>query len=295
MTDWKGTAVRSGFVLLLAFLMLGAGAQSQDAKPAAIPWGAMYTPNEHLVDSGMTGAVKYYRGQRGADELIEDLRFARGCSVRLIATLGSVLPSDYLDDEDRIDMSAVHGELDRFFDLAEDVRSYIEDGTLWGIRFMDEPHDPKGYPRNVEVRPDELGEVLALIEAHFGEVRVGSTAPPGYMIDVPNADFACGQYNHANPPSGYEDAAAFHRDQSERAHEYGLDYVASINANTNPIGNAEFFQTYRNMCEIQTIDFATSWQWAQGQHEMPCFSARLGDLDPAVQQEIAGIPASCQR
>jgi hypothetical protein len=36
-----------------------------DNSLASIPWGTMYTPNEHLTDKGMTGAVKYYRGRRG--------------------------------------------------------------------------------------------------------------------------------------------------------------------------------------------------------------------------------------
>ncbi len=83
-----------------------------DNPAVSIPWGAMYTPNEHPTNKGMTGTVKYYRGRRGADSLIDDLRFAQAQGVRLILTPGSVTPGD-------IYMDIVHRELDLFFEMAD--------------------------------------------------------------------------------------------------------------------------------------------------------------------------------
>ena len=266
-----------------------------DNSLASIPWGAMYTPNEHLTDKGMTGAVKYYRGRRGADSLIDDLKFAQMQGVRLILTLGSVTPGDYLDDEDHINMEIVHRELDPFLEMADSVKPFIEDGTIWGIRFMDEPHDPTGYPREFDVDPEELGEVFGLIRSYFGDVRVASTAPPWYLIQVPNAGYAFGQCNNDKVPPGFDGPVDFHRDQSELAHKHGLLYVASLNANTNPAENVDFFRIYRQMCELKTVDFVTSWQWPQGRYPMPSFESRFSDSDPAVQAEITEIPTACGR
>lgn len=79
------------------------------------------------------------------------------------------------------------------------------------------------------------------------------------------------------------------------AHEHGLLFVASINANTNPIDNVTFFRTYRRMCAIPAVDFVTSWQWPPGHHPRPSFEARFTDPDPAVRAEIALIPDACRR
>ncbi len=286
-------------VLCIAFASLcsldGWGQTDACDFDTAIPWGAMYTPNEHLTAKGMTGAVKYYRGDRGAGLLLTDLAFAKEHGVRLILTLGSVAPANYLDAQDHIDFAAVDAELSPFFELADQIRPYIDSGTIWGIRFMDEPHDPSGYPVEFDVDPIELGEVFARIREAFGDVRVGSTAPPWYMMGVPNAGLAFGQVVHQKLPPGFSNPINFHINQSELAHQNGLLYVASLNANTNTIDNVAFFETYRAMCAIPTVDFATCWQWPQGHHPLPSFEARFNDPDPAVQIEIQGIPEACQR
>ncbi len=231
-------------IALAAFCSLaGWGQTGAHDFDVAIPWGAMYTPNEYLTAKGMTGAVKYYRGARGAELLLTDLAFAQEHGVRLILTLGSVTPANYLDTQDHIDLAAVEAELSPFFDLAGRIRPYIDAGTIWGIRFMDEPHDPTGYPAAFDIDPTELGEVFARIREVFGDVRVGSTAPPWYMIGVPNAGFAFGQVVHQKLPLGFSDPIDFHIDQSELAHQNGLLYVVSLNANTNTIDNVAFFET----------------------------------------------------
>ena len=285
-----------GLVLTLGLVLLTAASAPLDGDGRdSIPWGAMYTPNEHLVDSGMTGSIKHCRGDRGAASLIADLALAQVHGVRLILTLGSTAPSDYVDEEGRLSLDAVRRELDPFFALASEIAPFIADGTIWGIRFIDEPHDPAGYSPSFEIDPGELGEAFALVRSHLGGVRVGSTAPPAYMAQVPGAGFASGQVIHAKLPSGYTDPAAFHRDQSALAHEHDLAYVASLNANTNAIDNVTFFRDYRRMCEIETVDFATAWQWPQGRHPMPSFGSRFGDGDPLVQVEISRIAAACER
>jgi len=255
----------------------------------------MYTPNEHLTDGGMTGAVKAYRGTRGAETLLADLPVASERGVRLILTLGGVSPGDYLDAEGSLDFEIVERELAPFLEIAEAIAPYIESGTVWGIRFLDEPHDPSGYPRSFEIDPIELGEAYARIREHFGGVRIGSTAPPAYMIRVPGAGVSFGQVVHAKLPPDVTDPVDFHRRESALAHEHGLAYVASLNANTNGVDDETFFRDYRRMCEIESVDFATSWQWPQGHHPCPSFGIRFATADPAVQTEIAAIPAACER
>ena len=243
----------------------------------------------------MTGAVKAYRGPRGAETLLADLVFARELGVRLIVTLGSVAPMTYLDSAGHLQMDRVREELEPFFVVAGQLAPFIADGTIWGIRFLDEPHDPAGLPRGFEVDPDELSAVFALIHDAFGDVLVGSTAPPTYMARAADAGFACGQVVHTKLPPGLADPVELHRQQSALAHDRGLLYVASVNANTNAIDNATFFRTYRAMCAIETVDFATAWQWPQGNHPLPSFEDRLRDPSPAVRAEIAAIPAACRR
>ncbi|MFC2079632.1 hypothetical protein ACFLSZ_06600 [Candidatus Bipolaricaulota bacterium] len=284
--------------MLLMGWIIGWGCGTQAAlaeESGAIPWGAMYTPNHCLIDSGMTGSVKHYRGTQGAVTLLEDLALAEELGVFLILTLGNVSAADYLDVRDAIDSEIVERELDPFFAISESIRPYVLSGTIWGIRFLDEPHDPRGYPASFDVDPIQLGAVYARIREAFGDVPVGSTAPPWYMIQVPNAGLAFGQIVHNKLPPGYDDAMPFFREQSALAHANGLLFVASVNANTNSVDNATFFQTYREMCAIPTVDFATAWQWPQGHHPMPSFETRLNDPDPAVQAEIEGIPEACLR
>jgi len=279
-------------ILLVATTSLGAVSREQGH---VIPWGAMYVPLDAAAQAGMTGVVAYYRGERGAKQLLVDLAFAKEHGISIIATIGAVSPGTYIDDGGHIDMDAVGGEIGPFLGVGEQASAYIDDRTLWGIRFLDEPHDPAGYPREFEVNPVELSEVYTLIQAAFPGVPIGSTSPPQYMIRVPGAGLAFSQVVHHKLPEGYEDPIAFQRDQAALAHEHGLLLVASINANTNPIDNATFFRTYREMCAIPDVDFATSWQWPQGHHPQPSFEARFTDVDPAVQGEIAGIPAVCRR
>jgi len=251
----------------------------------------MYTPNEHLTTKGMTGAIKHYRGERGAAALVADLAFASERGVRLILSLGSVSSDTYLDEAGHLRMETVHRELQPFFAASEQIAPFIEDGTVWGVRFLDEPHDPAGLPPDFEVDPDELSDVFALIRAAFGDVPIGSTAPPSYMARVPGAGFASGQVVHGRLPAGFSDPIDVHRHQSALAHDHGLLYVASLNANTNPIDS----ETFRRMCAIDTVDFATSWQWPQGHHPMPSFEARFFDPEPAAQEAISAIPAACRR
>lgn len=187
-------SVRWGLVLVLGLTVLTAASAPPDGDARdSIPWGAMYTPNEHLIDGGMTGSIKHYRGTRGAVVLVDDLTFAEERGVRLILTLGSVAPDDYLDEEGHLSLDDVRRELDPFFALSSEIAPFIESGTIWGIRFIDEPHDPAGYPPSFEIDPAVLSEAFALIRSHLGDVRVGSTAPPAYMARVPGAGFASGQ------------------------------------------------------------------------------------------------------
>lgn len=136
---------------------------------------------------------------------------------------------------------------------------------------------------------------FARIRDAFGDVRIGSTKPPGYVSRVPGTGFAAGQVVYTRLPPGYEGVIAFHREQPELAHAVGLDYVASINANSNEIDNLTFFRDDRRMCAIETVDFATSWQWPQGRHPQPSFEPRFRDGNPAVREEITGIPEACAR
>jgi len=286
---WRRTAAI--VVLGLSFVVdpaLGSGKRS-------IPWGAMYVPIAEAVDHAMTGTVAAYRGRSGAERLLVDLPAARASGIRLIVTLGAVAPAEYMTGDGHIDPDSVDRELEPFFAIAGEIRPYIEDGTVWGVRFLDEPHDPAGCPRGFEVDPVELGTVYASIHRHLGGVPIGSTAPPAYMLRVPGAGIAFGQVVHARLPAGFDDPTQFHTAQSRLAHDHGLLYVASVNANTNPIDSATFFRTYREMCAIETVDFATAWQWPQGHHPEASFEARFLDPDPAVQAEIARIPEACAR
>lgn len=283
--------------IILALLLLAAASLCGASHEAdsSIPWGAMYVPLDVASEAGMTGVVGYYRGEQGAERLLTDLAFAQEHRISLIVTMGSVSPSAVLDADGHIDMVAVHRELDPLLAVAGELSKYAEDRTLWGIRFLDEPHNPAGYPRGFEVEPSELAEAYAVIQHAFPGIPVGSTAPPQYMIRVPGAGLAFSQVVHDKLPPGYDDPIAFQRDQAALAHEHGLLFVASINANTNPADNITFFRTYREMCAIPTVDFATAWQWPQGHHPQPSFEARFTDADPTVQAEIALIPEACRR
>ena len=285
--------IRIGCSLFLVAMLPLCGVAIE--TPHAIPWGAMYVPLDVAAEAGMTGVVATYRGEKGAEQLLVDLAFAQGHGISIITTLGSVSPGDYLDDDGHIDRDAVHRELDPFLAITNEASPYIEGGTLWGIRFLDEPHDPSEYPRDFEVNPDELAEAYAMIRASFPDVPIGSTAPPQYMRRVPGAGLAFSQVVHQKLPPGYDNPVSFLRDQASLAHEHGLFFVASINANTNLVDNATFFRTYREMCAILEVDFATSWQWPQAHHSQPSFEIRFTDRDPSVQAEIAGIPGACQR
>lgn len=281
--------------IILTLLAAASVCGSPHEADRSIPWGAMYVPINAASEAGMTGVVGYYRGERGAEQLLVDLAFAREHGISLIVTMGSVSPDDVLSGDGHIDMVAVHRELDPFLAVVGELSNYVEDRTLWGIRFLDEPHDPAGCPAGFEVEPSELAEAYALIQDALPGVPIGSTAPPQYMIRVPGAGLAFSQVVHHKLPPGYEDPIVFQRDQAALAHEHGLLFIASINANTNPIDNVTFFRTYRQMCAIPAVDFATAWQWPQGHHPQPSFEARFRDADPDVRAEIALIPEACQR
>jgi predicted esterase len=270
-------------------------ADQAESQPAAIPWGAMYVPNAELQEIGMTGVIKAYRGESGARKLLEDLRFAAEREIQLILTLGSVAPADYLDTEGNLLLGRVEREMAPFVVIAEEIRPYIEGGTVWGIRFLDEPHDPAGAARGWSVDPQQLGAAFDWIQQALGPVRLASTSPPWYMSQVPGAAFAFGQCVHGRLPQSYPDTTAFHREQSAQAHTHGLLYVASLNANTNAIDNLTFFTSYREMCALETVDFVTAWQWPRGHHPHPSVSERFADPDPAVQALIRSIPEACGR
>ncbi len=283
----------AGCLALAALLALsGEALETKEPAPApedaAIPWGAMYVPLESMSAHGMTGTFGYYRGPGGVQRLLADLPIARREGIRLILTLGDVRPATYADERGNLDMAKVHQELDPFLALADQLAPFIADGTIWGIRFLDEPHDPGSLPRGVAVNPEHLGQVLALLKDTFGPVRVGSTAPARYMVSVPHADWCCGGY-----PLRGSDPLAVIREDLALATEKGLSYVASINACTNPVDNRTFFAAYLALAALPEVDFLTSWQWAQGRYPQPCFERRL--TDPAVQDLVQAIPLACRR
>lgn len=281
------------YCLALAALVVGlswclqtGGIRAAEGQP--IPWGAMYVPLESMTAHGMTGTFGYYRGARGVQRLLADLPIARRDKVKLILTLGDARPSTYADDRGNLDMAKVHQELDPFLAMAEQLAPFIADGTIWGLRFLDEPHDPGSLPRGVTVNPEHLGQVLALLKETFGPVRVGSTAPARYMVKVPHADWCCGGYPLRGP-----DPLAVLRQDAALAAQQGLRYVANLNACTNPLDNRTFFQVYLALAALPEVDFLTSWQWPQGRYPQPSFEKRL--TDPAVQDLVQAIPAACRR
>ena len=115
-------------------------------KVRSIPWGAMYVPSEYYGFKGISGVVAYYRGAGSVARPLSDLEKARKMKVKVILTLGSVNTRVYLDSSGHINMSKVYQELAPFFAASSKIQPYIDDGTVWGIRFMDEPHNPAGYP-----------------------------------------------------------------------------------------------------------------------------------------------------
>lgn len=284
---YRGAA--AGGLALLVALAVCAPSKGADA----IPWGAMYTPAKSMGSKGMTGTVAYYRGPGGARRIWRDLAAARRKRTKVILTLGSVNPSVYADARGHIDMAKVRREIGPFAAVAGRLKPYIADGTVWGIRFMDEPHDPSGLPRGVTVNPKELGEVMAYLKKTFGKVRVGATSPARYMVKVPNADFAFGQYNHDNTGRRFPDGVAYIRRDAALAAKHGMSYVASINANRNSVDNRTFFKLYLDLAKLKDVHFMTSWQWPQGRHPRPSFEKRLND--PRVQDLVRALPQACRR
>jgi hypothetical protein len=275
-------------IALTCTLCLFGEQNSQSAEIQGKPWGAMYTPNRYLTLYGMKGTVKYYRGKRGAKALIRDLSIAERKGIKLIITLGTVRPSEYIDRNGRIDFSKVRKELNPFLSRAAEIQPYIDKGVIWGVRFMDEPHDPAGMPKGVKVNEKDLGKVFKMIKKHFRGVKTGSTAPAWYMVNVPNADFAFGQYNHSNRKVSLTD---FFLKEARLAHSKGLLYVASINSNMNSIDNKTFFRDYIKLCRIKEVDFITSWQWPQGNYPYPSFERRINDKN--VRNLVKEIPEAC--
>ena len=137
--------------------------------------------------------------------------------------------------------------------------------------------------------------MFALIKENLPGVLTGSTAPPFYMKDVPNADFAFGQFSHNKPHSEWSTPLDFFSDQAVKAHSNGLLFVASINANTNSIDNLAFFYLYNAICKLIDVDFVTSWQWPQGNYEFPSFESRINNDTAEVQSVLDQIPDSCKR
>lgn len=117
----------------------------------------MYIPSEYYGYKGFSGVVAYYRGAGSIARLLSYLEKARKMKVKVILTLGSVNPRVYLDSSGHINMSKVYQELASFLAASSKVQLYIDDGTVWRIRFMDEPHNPAGYPSGFKVTETELG------------------------------------------------------------------------------------------------------------------------------------------
>jgi hypothetical protein len=289
MLDNMQKNIRMLLLLFLAFCLVFTYKLPVLAADNPIPWGAMYTPNEHLTSYGMRGTVKYYRGNRGAQQLLKDLNIAYKNRSFLIITLGTTNPQLYLTEKGHINFKVVYKELQPFFLIAQEIQPFIDNKTIWGIRFMDEPHNPRGMPRGFKIKETELGEVFKMIKKYFKHVKVGSTAPAAYMVNVPNADFAFGQYNHSNSP--HLSLTDFFEKETKLALSCGLKYVASLNSNMNAIDNYTFFQEYSKLCEIKGVDFITSWQWPQGRYPYPSFEKRL--KDPSVKKLIEQIPLLC--
>lgn len=288
-----GTARGLGLVALIALCAcplgtIGPRAAEPPEEPSAIPWGAMYVPLEEMSAHGMTGTFGYYRGATGVQRLLADLPLARRDKLKLLLTLGDVRPATYADEHGNLDLAKVHQELDPFLALAEQLAPFFADGTIWGIRFLDEPHDPGSLPRGVAVNPEHLGQVLALLKQTFGEVLVGSTAPARYMVNVPHADWCFGGYPLRDP-----DPLAVIREDAALAAQHGLHYVASVNACTNPANNRTFFESYLALASLPAVEFLTSWQWPQGRYPQPSFEKRLADA--TVQDLVQAIPRACQR
>ncbi len=223
---------------------------SEPERHDAIPWGAMYVPLDSMKAMGMTGTVGYYRGAGGVRKLLADLETARRDRIKLIVTMGEVKPSAYADERGRIDMAKVKAELAPFVAVSGQLKPFVEDGTIWGIRFMDEPHDPSGLPRGIAIDTADLGVVMAYIKESFDNVRAGSTSPARYMANVPNADWCFGQYCHHTAGRRGIKPVPYIQEDAALAKKKGMDYVASLNASTNPVGNSEFFKVFRRYCQM---------------------------------------------
>ncbi len=265
---------------------------AQQTEIRSIPWGAMYAPLDIMKSYGMTGTITYYRGDGGVKKLFSDLAEARRCRIKLIITLGDVRPSTYADQQGKIDMAKVREELSPFVKISGQLRSYIEDGTIWAIRFMDEPHDPSGLPQGISINTEDLGAVMLYLKQSFGSVRVGSTAPARYMVNVSNADWCFGQYCHRTAGRRGIDPVQFIKEDAALAKKMGMSYVASLNASTNPVDNKTFFETYLAFASIPDVDFLTSWQWQQGRYPSS-FEKRI--TDPSVRSLVTRITQACMR
>ncbi len=206
--------------------------------------------------------------------------------------MGELRPSAYADSQGRINMEAVEKELSPFVAIAEQLKPFIADGTIWGIRFMDEPHDPAGLPRGVAIDTGDLGKVMAYLKKVFGQVRAGSTAPARYMVNVPGADWCFGQYCHSTMGRRGIKPLEFIQEDAALAKKKGMYYVASLNASTNPVDNRTFFETYLAFASLPDVDFITSWQWPQGRYPNS-FETRISD--PSVKTLVEEIPRKCVR
>ena len=286
-----GTILSCGIMTFFGLFMTYSYAGEQE-KHNAIPWGAMYVPLESMKEMGRTGTVGYYRGAEGVRKLLADLKTARRDQIKLIVTMGEVKPSAYADERGRIDMAKVKVELAPFVAVSGQLKPFIEDGTIWGIRFMDEPHDPSGLPRGIAIDTGDLGVVMAYLKESFGNVRVGSTSPARYMTHVPNADWCFGQYCHHTAGSRGIEPIPYIREDAALAKKKGMDYVASLNASTNPVSNREFFNVFKDLAALPDVDFLTSWQWPRG-HYRNSFEVRVSD--PAVKDVLKEISRACVR
>jgi ATP-dependent helicase HrpA len=271
-----------------------APAQGLRSVPGPKPWGAMYAPIAAGASQyGMTGIVTYVRAPNFL-KLLSDLREARANNVKLIVTLGTTDPSAFMDPAGRaFDFELFYGqEIAPFWtqtDIRQAVVEALVEGTIWGFRILDEPHDRQDCATNV-VAADRMTYRYALHPAGMAGllnrlagdlagmaadvpilsqnpflVRVGSTAPPDYMDQVRlsgvgGALFGGIQYRWPSPGPSLEETF---KSWGDYAAAKGIALLGSLNSNSSTVADTTFFESLISLCRNPRVDFVTSWQWTR--------------------------------
>jgi hypothetical protein len=109
---------------------------------SGVPWGAFYTPMDDVIQYGMTATVTG-EDLKGIDNKLAQ---ARANGVKVIVTLGSVYECDYYQSQ-VFDYSKAYNDkyqaiqtLKQNVAGADNLKSYVDDGTLAAIRVFDEVH-----------------------------------------------------------------------------------------------------------------------------------------------------------